>query len=599
MFTHTNRRGFLKRAAVTTAGATLGLGARVAAQSQSSDDIYRRLVRANDRRVRQGIGKEQVTIGRGPSGSSARSRAYQLQRLAAAYCAPESSYYRSRDVVRQMDETTGMLLGAQHPDGTIDSGNLESPPDTAFVVEPLGVALANLNRHDSAELTGIKEGLRTFLLAAGETLTVGGVHTPNHRWGVCAALARINALYPAAKYVRRIDEWLSEGIDIDADGQFSERSTGNYSAVTDIWLITMARLLQRDQLLEPARRNLTLTLYHMHADGELETVASRRQDQWRRDSVFSARPVPDNFHLPYRYLALRDGNGQFATMTRLIEEEAGDELADNLGYFLEESRLKDELPPGEPLPADYARFFPASGLVRIRRGQVSASVYGGSDYPLGVVSGLAANPTFFTFRKGEAVLESVRMAPQFFRKGFFYSQGVDVQEHRYQLHQRLEVPYYQPLPEAARRADGDYKLSPAEDRFWSKMDFPAREKSNIKTLEQRVAVVETERGRFDLEVDIDGHDGVPVTLECSFRRGGHLVGVTPSPDSDGDYFLEQGFGRYQLGGQSIEFGPGQADHRVTRLESEVFDTHRGSIRPDGLRVYITAFTPFRKTITIG
>lgn len=498
-----------------------------------------------------------------------------------------------------MDETIGMLLEAQHPDGTIDSGNLESPPDTAFVVEPLGVALTNLNRHDSAALARTKDGLRKFLLAAGEALTVGGVHTPNHRWGVCAALARINALYPAAKYVRRIDEWLSEGIDIDRDGQFSERSTGNYSVVTDIWLIIMARLLQHDRLLEPVRRNLTLTLYHMHADGELETVASRRQDQWRQDSVFSARPVPDNYHLPYRYLALRDANGQFATMTRLIEEAAGDELADNLGYFLEEPRLKEELPPGDSLPSDYARFFAGSGLVRIRRGQVSASVYGGSDYPLGVVSGLAANPAFFTFRKGAAVLESVRMAPQFFRKGFFYSQGVKVQANRYLLHQRLEVPYYQPLPKTARRADGDYTLSPAEDRFWSKMDFPAREKRNIKSLEQRVTVVETAHGRFDLEVDVDGHDGVPVTLEFTFRRGGRLAGVAPSPDADDDYFLEEGIGRYEHEGDSIELGPGQADHRATRMESELFDTHRGSLRPDGLRVYITGFTPFRRTITIG
>src|ERR1700728_2720660 len=93
--------------------------------------------------------------------------------------------------------------------------------------------------------------LKEFLVSAGEALATGGVHTPNHRWVVSSALAQLNSLFPSAKYVDRIDDWLDEGVFCDVDGQFEERSTGIYSRVVDNAMITMARLLNRPQLLEP------------------------------------------------------------------------------------------------------------------------------------------------------------------------------------------------------------------------------------------------------------------------------------------------------------------------------------------------------------
>jgi hypothetical protein len=411
-------------------------------------------------------------------------------------------------------------------------------------------------------------------------------------------LARIHALYPNTKYVARIDEWLSEGIDIDPEGLYSERSTGNYEVVSDNWFITLAKILGRNSLLEPARKNLEMMFYYVQPNGELESIASRRQDHDRHSVIYDSRHIPDNFHLAYRYLAIHDRNGQFAAMTRFIEEKAGDRLAVNLGYFLEEPLLKQELPTDQPLPTNYHKFFSHAGLVRIRRENISASVYGGSDWPLGVASGLASNPTFFTFRKGKAILESVRMTSAFFSKGYFRSAGVKTEGNRYVLQQRFEVPYYQPLPKKARRADGDYKLTPAEDRFWSKMDFPKRPMSNIKRLEQQVTITEN-NGKFELELHVHGHDNVPVTLELCFRRGGELTGATADPESKDIYFLQQGTGQYKVGDDVIEFGPGQADHPWTPQLAARYGEQQSTAPADGLRVYITAMTPLRKTISIG
>jgi hypothetical protein len=41
---------------------------------------------------------------------------------------------------------------------------------------------------------------------------------------ISAALARINKLYPNKKYIARIEEWLGEGVYIDSDGHYPERS---------------------------------------------------------------------------------------------------------------------------------------------------------------------------------------------------------------------------------------------------------------------------------------------------------------------------------------------------------------------------------------
>ena len=166
------------------------------------------------------------------------------------------------------------------------------------------------------------------------------------------------------------------------------------------------------------------------------------------------------YYLEYRYLAILDGNGLFAAATGLIEGALAAHVKRS-GYltaFLEEPLLRKPLPAAAPLPSNYAKVFPNSGIVRIRRGGVSATVYGGTDWPLGVASGLASNPAFFTFRKGGAVLESVRMGCNFFSEGVFRSEGVKAEGGGYVLHQRFDVPYYQPL--AGKRAQPAGRLSP-------------------------------------------------------------------------------------------------------------------------------------------
>ncbi len=557
---------------------------------KSETKFYRHLVQANDKRaafIIEALNSEIKGL--------RRELGYDFATLAASYGAPLSRYYKSSELVPCMEKIIQFLLEVQGPDGTLDIGNLGSPPDTAFILEPLCVGASLLQENKSKTLNDVKGEVKKFILKAGDALATGGVHTPNHRWVVSSALARINALYPNPKFVNRIRDWLGEGVFIDRDGHYLERSR-IYSEVIDRSLITMARLLNMPSLLVPVRKNLEMTYYYLEPNGDLVTTDSRRQDQ------FGSKTILDYYH-HYRYLAILDNNKEFAAIAKLIEGVRGFEeetLSQSLFYFMEEPLLGKELPAPSPPPTDYEKCFSTSSLARIRRGDTTTTIFGGVDWPLIIGSGRSTSPNIFSFRKGEAVLKYLRLSSSFFSTGYFRSEGLKKEGGKYVLHKKLEVPYYQPLPPAQRREDGDYALSQSIDgRFWNKMDFENRPVSNVKTLETTVTV-EEKQGSSELTFRVTGSDNVPVTIELCFKEGGKLAGVTPADDQTGNNFLEQGMGKYQFGEHAITFGPGTLAHKRLRgLEGEMYTSHFGSLRTEGMHVYLTGLTPFEHKLTIS
>lgn len=585
-----SRREFVREtvSAAVTASVT-GPGLDFNMQAVPHDEFFETLVGSNDSTLPATL----TRLSSSASSLNVRGLVADMGSLIAAYCAHGSSHYQDIGLVTPIEQAAERLLTLQHADGTIDSGNYNSPPDTGFVVQSLCDVLTVLRNEKKPQLTRSEQPLIKFLFAAADALTTGGVHTPNHRWVISSALAQVNALYPQPKYIARVNDWLGEGIYCDQDGQFSERSTGVYSAVVTSALIRLARLLGREELLDPVRRNLRMNVFYMHPDGELETIASRRQDEMGTASI-------DHYCQQYRFMAIHDQDFQFAAVARFIEENRLQHLdvRSTLVQFMSEPLYRRALPKPDTLPTSYARFFSNSSVARIRRGDRSATIYGGCDFPIRVASGLATNPTFFNFRKGGAVLESVRLIPDFFNEGCFRSRGLRVDGDRYLLAQTLSVPYYQPLPKHLRNAAGDYALTPADDRFYSKMNFPERAKSNVQSLDQRIEIQERD-GAFELTVTIDKHDRVPVTIEFIFRNGGTLSGTEASTTLPNTHFLRQGTGAYRVGGDTISFGPGQTEHEAIPTAKPYLDPWIGSAFPDRTRVYITGFSPFRKTLTIA
>jgi hypothetical protein len=583
------RKTFLKQAA--SLGAIMALNPTILqSKTVENADFYTRLVAANEKEIAKitaDLSKDIEEL--------KRSLGFDYANLASAYSEPSSKYYQNVALIPLMEKIMRFLLHEQKTDGTLNIGNFESPPDTAFILEPICAATTILEKNKAAELTEIKSLAKQFILKAGDGLTEGGIHTPNHRWVISAALAQIHHLYPNPKYVHRIDEWLSEGIFIDSEGHYLERSM-IYSEVIDRALIIMARLLNRPNLLDFVRKNLDMTYFHIEPNGEVVSTDSRRQDQYRTLNVLP-------FYMPYRYMALVDDNKHYAAIAHFIENLEGfDEkiLGQSLFWFLEEPLFKKEMPSPSALPTQYERFFKETNLVRIRHNEQTATIFGGTDTPLIIASGRSSNPNFFAFRNGEAVLKHIRFSSEFFSMGYFRSKGIKKDDNKYVLHQKLEVPYYQPLPADKKRKDADYAHSQSIDgRFWNKMDFENRPLSNIKVLETTITVQESKNG-FAIDFEALGTEGVEVTIELCFKEGGKLSLMKKFESQPDNHFLQNGICTYTFGNHAINFGNGTYSHnRVKNIDGEVYSTHFGTLRTQGEHVFLTGKTPFRHRLNLN
>ena len=558
--------------------------------TRSSDELLlNRLVKANDKSVERFL----------PTISSPQRRQYyrnlseSFSICAAAFSHPKSSYFGSNEVLKALDSIMDKLRKFQYPDGTLDSGgNRQSPPDTAFLLDSLCRAAMILKETETKEIAPVKTKLDEFLLAAGEGIRTGGVHTPNHRWEICSVLAKLYKVYGDQKYVERIDEWLAEGIYQNSDGNYPERSR-NYAVVENQAFITIGEILDRPELFQIVSRNLVSTFYYMESDGELVSLDSRRQDQFKPISSWKT-------YYTYRYMAIRENSDFFASIAREIE--VFDEfdrylLSKALPHFMSSSILKRKMPKGKPLPTAFTKHFKGSDLVRIKRGEVTASIFGGNDKPLTVASGRSCNPTFFTFRKGAAILKYARLSTSFFNTGYVRSDGLKIEGNKYTLHEKKEAYYYYPMPENKRNEKGDYELKPSLDgRFWSKMDFGSRPKKTL-TLESKIVIEEVE-GAFKIDIEVNGTENVEVTVDLCFKDGGRIEGLLQK-ENEKDFILKGGFAKYTFAGDTIEVGPGKQEHtNINRLDGEVYSTHFGSIKGEGQHLYITGLVPFRHSMTI-
>ena len=442
---------------------------------------------------------------------------------------------------------------SQTPDGNIDLliTNFNSPPDTAFAIGSVGPAAVIAKRAANDE---IFNWLAPFIRNAARGLLRGGVHTPNHRWVVCAALAQIHELFPDPALVRRIDQWLAEGIDIDEDGQFNERSTSVYNPITDRALVVVAHKLKRPALLDYVRQNLESMMYLLHPEYEVVTEISRRQDQYARADM-------GRYWFPLKYLALRDGNARYEFLANRFAPQTA-----ALSTLMEYPELQKNGPAPAPPPEEYEKPFPTLGIARIRRGPVSATVI------------LDGNSRFFTVRRGQAVVTAVRFASAFFGKAQFVPQRGARRGPAYRMEQELEGPYYQPFDPPRKVGSQEWGTTRAQ-----------RRQSEICKLTQSAEVQEVANG-FRVRMRAEGTNPVPLAVEINLREGGALAGCEPVPSVKDAWVLSGSAAEYRVGNDSIRFGPGLREHLYAQVRG-------AEPKLPGTSVYLCGYTPFDHTVT--
>jgi len=499
------------------------------------------------------------------------SNASDLASACYAFFAEGSGLEGSDELFDRIRLAIGFQCRWQRPTGLIDlvSINWESPPDTGFTVQLLSPVVEVARRKAAGgddRAREIADTLGEYVRTAAQGMIGRGFHTPNHRWVVCSGLSQAMTLFPDLPARDYVESILAETIDINEDGEFTERSTGVYNAVCNRSLRFMADNLGRSELLDPARKNLDVMAHLFHADGSVVTSISNRQDR-------GLRVVPVGIADSFYDMAQRDGNGMWAQVADNLVAGGTDHAHSPwlIQPFMQRPEYRDAPLARQPMPDGFARLYPTSGLWRVKRGKLSATAASG-------------NRTAFAVRYGDIVLRSIKISGTYHRTTMFSGDDMQAVEGGVRLHRRGDKP----------QAPG-YNLplgKPVPLGEFGRMR-PQRERWTLPRIDMTLDILEVENG-FDLRLKSEGGlDRVPMEIECAFEGPGEWeTGDDVIQVEDGQTaILKSGYGIFHRGDEGIRIGPGSGAHRTWQMRESQPDM-------DSFRVLLTFQTPIDQVLEL-
>lgn len=485
------------------------------------------------------------------------------------------------------------LLRSQRPSGLLDliTVNYDSAPDTGFTVQQLCTVIELARSWTTGQAIGVAADepatarsagadpnwnallsrIELFIRRAVPGMMTGGFHTPNHRWVIAAALSQAGRLFPDLDVRRGVDAYLAEGIDLDAEGFFIERSVGVYDAVNTRSLLLIAENYGWPGALEAVERNLRLDLHLLHADGTAETGLSRRQDYGTREVALGLAPCFLLYH------GLRP-DPIFARAAQWLWKQAPTPPGHLEWLLYPLLKYGDPQPADAALPDDFALHLPANDLYRVRRGPLSASFFRDATRLL-------------SFTWGAAELTSLKISATYFGGdcGHFIADRLEVEDGR--------VTLWSEGRRRPRRPGYELPLGrPVPPERWSEM-IAERDLRPLPPLRSVLEAHEVADGRgrgFDLHFrTLDGLARVAVQISFDFPPAGiwETADARTKPVAGQVIFLKQGYATMRYGSDTIEIGPGAASHSMWQMrETEPAPHH--------VRVLLTFLTPVDHRFTV-
>ncbi len=175
------------------------------------------------------------------------------------------------------------------------------------------------------------------------------------------------------KFAETAKIYLAEGIDCNEDGEFAEKSAGNYNRINNDAMITMGRCTGDDTFFEYAVRNLRMMLTYIEPDGTIFTANSTRQDNGKR--VF-----PKYYYWEYLTMGVERDIPEFLDFANYIFEVIEENhltAPDILIHYMNRPELIDFEWEGCGQLTEFERIYSESGIARVRKGDITYTLMKG------------------------------------------------------------------------------------------------------------------------------------------------------------------------------------------------------------------------------
>ena len=512
----------------------------------------------------------------------AKPTIYMMATALALYLNSRSRYYKSEKLMEALQLAADGVARVQRKSGYIDYPccNFFSAPDTSFCYKRLNDGYRLMKKYqDVADTTILQKKYLAIMRMAAEAIRDGGFHTPNHRWGICAALMQAAKLFAddtefAKSLMDRTVLYLQEGIDGNAEGEYAERSTGNYNAVVNNAMMAMYQCSKDVKYLAYVERNLNMMMYYIEPNDMVFTQNSTRQDQG--EEIFM-----DKYLYQYMYLIAYDGTDGFIKLTpeeharfdgaahQVIKgcAETGRQAPNCLHLLMIYDKTLDYTFENCGFLKTYHKLFKEAGVLRVKKENYSYTVMKNrSAFLYFNVNGLEAY-----LKIGESYCEIRNFVPD----------EMDVQEGKTVLSHTARGWYYLPWKEKQNTSD------------WWQMDHKKRDLMITSDLHTQVVITELADG-LEISVDTDGLERLPLRMELcvpsqTTLENDHFCMETVAGKS---MVLSDDYVTMTKGLTSIEFGPGACEHH--------FKGHYSGeeVNADGYTIYCNTYTPTKRVYTL-